>query len=62
MSELKNAITIVGITIVVLLVLLLGDFLGYKIGRGKLVAVVGGVALVSVIAFTIYAAVILTQK
>lgn len=59
MFELKDAITIVEIIVAVLLIVLLGDFLGYKIGRGRLVAIVGGVALVSIVAFAIYAAVVL---
>ncbi len=59
MSELKNAITVVEIIVAVVLVVLLGDYLGYKIGRWRLAAIVGGIALVSIIAFAIYAAIVL---
>ncbi len=60
MPELKSAITFVEIIVVTVVVLLLGDYLGYKIGRWRLAAIVGGVTLVSIIAFAIYAAVVLT--
>ena len=57
--ELKDAITIVEITTAVLLAILVGDYLGYKMGRWRLAATVGSVALVSIVAFAIYAAVVL---
>ena len=59
MPELKSAIISVEIIVAVVLLLLLGDYLGYKIGRWRLAAIVGIVALVSIVAFAIYAAVIL---
>ncbi len=59
MPDLKSAITFVEIIIVVLVILLLGDYLGYKLGRGRLAMIVGIVALVSIVAFAIYAAVML---
>jgi hypothetical protein len=59
MSELKVAITIVEAIIATVAVLLLGDYLGHKIGRWRLAAVVGIVALVSIIVFAMYAAVVL---
>ncbi len=60
MSELKTAITVVEIVVAAIVAVLLGDYLGYKIGRWKLAAFVGIVALVTIIAFVIYAAVMLT--
>ena len=62
MPELKQAITIVELILAVLAVLLLGDYLGYKIGRWRLATFVGIVALVSIIGFTAYAAVMLVIK
>lgn len=46
-------LTIVG----VMLVLLLGDYLGYKIGRRRLALIAGVIALVTVVVFAIYAAI-----
>lgn len=59
MSELKNAITIVELIIAVLATLVLGDYLGYKIGHWRLATIVGLIALASVIIFAIYAAIVL---
>ena len=59
MPELKTTITVVEIIVAVALTMLLGDYLGYKIGRWRLAAIVGIVALVSIVAFAIYAAVML---
>ena len=59
MPELKTTITVVEIIVAVVLTMLLGDYLGYKIGRWRLAAIVGIVALVSIVAFAIYAAVVL---
>ncbi len=59
MPDLKSAITFVEIILAVLVILLLGDYLGYKLGRGRLAMIVGIVALVSIVAFAIYAAVML---
>lgn len=59
MPELKDAITVVEIIVAVVVALLLGDYLGYKIGRWQLATIVGLIALVSIIAFAIYAAVVL---
>ncbi len=57
MSELEIAIRVVEIIVAAILIMLLGDYLGYKIGRWRLAAIVGGIALVSIVAFAIYAAV-----
>ena len=59
MSELEIAIRVVEIIVAAMLMMLLGDYLGYKIGRWRLAAIVGGIAIVSIITFAIYAAVVL---
>jgi hypothetical protein len=59
MPELKVAVTIVEVIIAVVVVLLLGDYLGHKIGRWRLAMITGIVALVSIIVFAIYAAIVL---
>ncbi|MBI4188209.1 MAG: hypothetical protein HY529_03270 [Chloroflexi bacterium] len=59
MSQLNLAIRVVEIIIAVLLVLLVGDYLGYKIGRRRLALIVATIALVTVVIFAIYAAVVL---
>ena len=60
MAELKSAITVVEIIIGVLVAVVLGDYLGYKIGRWRLATIIGGIALVTIVLFVIYAAVVLT--
>jgi hypothetical protein len=59
MPELKGAITFVEIIVGTVVAMLLGDYLGYRIGRWRLAAIVGGIALVSIVAFAIYAAIVL---
>lgn len=59
MGELKYAITAVEIIIGVLVAMALGDYLGYRIGRWRLAAILGGIALVAIVLFVIYAAVAL---
>lgn len=59
MSELKVAITIVEVIVTALVVLLLGDFLGYKLGRKKLAAIAGIILLISIVGFVICAAIVL---
>ena len=44
-------------TIAVLVLLLLGDYIGYKIGRRRLALISATIALVTVVVFAIYAAV-----
>ena len=44
---------IVVVIIAVLVVALVGDYLGYKIGRRRLALIVGVMALVTVVVFTI---------
>ncbi len=57
MFELKSAIFVVEVIVAAVLIMLLGDYLGYKIGRWRLAAIVGGITLVSIVAFAIYAAI-----
>jgi hypothetical protein len=59
MSELKVAIIVLGIITLALIILLLGDLLGHKIGRRRLAEISGVVLLVSVVTFAIYAAIVL---
>ena len=58
---LKVAITIVEFIIGVLALLLVGDYLGYKLGRTKLLSACGVVALAVIIGFTIFSAVVLIR-
>ena len=58
MSELRTSITIVEIIVAVAALLVLGDYLGYKIGRWRLASFVGIVTLVAIVAFAIYAAIV----
>ncbi len=57
MSALEIAIRIVEIIVGAVLMMLLGDYLGNRIGRWRLAGIVGGTALASIIIFAIYAAV-----
>ena len=52
-----KVINYVELTLAVLAVLLIGDYLGYKIGRRRLALICGTIALVTIVLFTIYAAV-----
>lgn len=59
MFELKSAINITEIIIGIVAAMGIGDYLGYKIGRRRLAIIVSIVALVTVILFAIYAAIVL---
>lgn len=59
MPELETAIRIVEIIVGAVVAMLLGNYLGYKIGRWRLAAIVGSIAMVTIVAFAIYAAVVL---
>jgi len=59
MEELQSAIKYVVIIVAAIAAMILGDYLGYKIGRMKLVWVGIGVALLAIIVFAIYAAIVL---
>ncbi|MDD5081846.1 MAG: hypothetical protein PHU08_00590 [Dehalococcoidales bacterium] len=58
MPELRSAITAIEIIVGAAAAMLLGDYLGYKLGRWRLALIVGIVALVSIVAFATYAAVV----
>jgi hypothetical protein len=57
MSELEVAITWVWIIVGAAAAMVLGDYLGYKIGRRRLATIVGCIALASIVGFFIYAAI-----
>ncbi|MBI2288495.1 MAG: hypothetical protein HYY41_04735 [Chloroflexi bacterium] len=56
MLELKGPSTIFVAIIAAVALLLLGDYLGYKIGRRKFALIFGVVALITIVVFAIYAA------
>jgi hypothetical protein len=41
-------------------VMALGDYLGNRVGRMRLATILGGIVLVTIILFAIYAAIVLT--
>ena len=51
----ETALRYVVIIVATVIAMLVGDYIGYKIGRWKLVWIGGGIALLSIIAFFIYA-------
>jgi hypothetical protein len=57
MSELKTAITVVEIIVGIALVMILGDYLGYKIGRMKLATYTLFTILAVIVVFAIYSAI-----
>ncbi len=59
MDQLKTGISIVEIVVAVVALLVLGDYLGYKMGRWRLASFAAIVTLVVIIAFAIYAAIVL---
>jgi anaerobic C4-dicarboxylate transporter len=59
MSKLEIAIRIVEGVMIFLVILLLGDYLGHRIGGRKLATFVGLAALVTVVVFAIDAAIVL---
>ncbi len=59
MPDLRQAITILVAVVLMLAIMLVGDYLGYKFGRMKLLASTGFIALAVVIAYAIYSAVVL---
>lgn len=58
MTQLQIARLTMVIIVATMAALVLGDYLGYKIRRWRLAAIAGSIALVSVIAFAIFAAVV----
>ncbi len=59
MPDLKTAISILEMIIAAALIMLAGDYLGYRITRVKLATIIGLVVLASVIIFVIYSAIVL---
>jgi len=59
MPELEGAITWVWIIVGAVAAMVLGDYLGYKIGRWRVAIIAGGIALAAIFAFAIYATVVL---
>ena len=59
MSELRTAITVVEIILGIVVAMVLGDYLGYKIGRWRLASIVGIIALSAIVGFAAYAAFVL---
>lgn len=61
MIEIGNIATFVEIMVIsVLAAMALGDYLGYKIGRRKLVTGLVVIALGSIVVYAIYAALVIT--
>ncbi len=59
MIEPKSATNIFVIIIAIIAAMTLGDYLGHKIGRWRLAIILGIIALVVIVLFAIYAAVVL---
>ena len=62
MSELKTTITIVEIIIGALALVILGDYLGYKVGHRRVANIAGIMAGIVIVVFVIYAAIILARS
>jgi len=60
MPELQLAIRVAELIIAVMAVMALGDYLGNRVGRMRLATILGGIVLVTIILFAIYAAIVLT--
>jgi len=60
MSELKTAITVVEIIAGVFAMMLLGDYLGHRIGGWRLATILGWAILAVIVIFVVFAAVILS--
>lgn len=56
MLEVPNRVIVLIIS--VLVALLLGDYLGYKIGRRRLALISATIALITIVVYTIYAVVV----
>ena len=59
MTQLKTGITILEIIVAVAVLLVLGDYLGYKAGHRRVATFAGIAALIAVVAFAVYAAIVL---
>ena len=59
MPELKTVATIAEIIIAILITAVLGDYLGYKFGHGRVAIILGIIVLAVIVLFAIYAAIVL---
>jgi hypothetical protein len=59
--ELKTAITLVEIVVGLAVAILIGDFLGGRVGRARLAIGLGILVLVAIVAFAVYAAIVLSS-
>ena len=55
----KTAINIAELIVGIMVVMALGDYLGYKIGRMRLAIILGGIAVAAIVITWIYSAVVL---
>ncbi len=62
MPDLRTAITLVEIVVGVAVAILIGDFLGNRVGRVRLAIAMGVIALIAIVAFVIYAAIVLARS
>ena len=62
MDSLTTAITWVAIVVGFAVAVIIGDFLGGRVGRVRLAIAMGVIILIAVLAFVIYAAVVLLAK
>lgn len=60
MPELKTAMMIVEVIIAVIVAMALGEYLGHKFGVLRVAAYLGVIALVVIVAFAVYAAIVLS--
>ncbi|MCX6008565.1 MAG: hypothetical protein NTW48_00715 [Chloroflexi bacterium] len=61
MPDLRTAITLVEIVVGVAVAILIGDFLGNRVGRARLAIAMGVIAMIAIVAFVIYAAIVLAS-
>lgn len=57
--ELKSAINVVIIVVAAALAMLIGDFLGNRVGRARFAVAMGILVLVAFVGFGVYAAIVL---
>ena len=57
MSQLKITITVVEIVVAALVLVVLGDYLGYKFGHRRVASIAGIITVGVIVAFAIYAVV-----
>ena len=62
MPELKTTITIVEIVIGALALIVLGDYLGYKVGHRRVASIAGIIAGTIIVIFVVYAAIVLARS